>query len=81
MINLRIDTIGDGVVRVHLTSSDGGKVAWEDGKGYRVSGITRKFPVEFLANEGDEYFIADGEVKLIRQQADEFKASRGKGNN
>lgn len=83
MIRLFIDHIDEenGVVCVSLTSSDGGKIVGEDYKGtYKVNGITRKFPVKLVLHEKDEYFIADGEVKLIREKTDEFRTSIRKSN-
>ncbi len=78
MIRLFINHIDEenGVVCVSLTSSDGGKIVGEDYKGtYKVNGITRKFPVNLVLHEKDEYFIADGEVKLVREKVDELKSS------
>lgn len=84
MIRLFIDKIDEeeGVVCVSLTSSDGAKIVGEDYKGtYKVNGITRKFPVKLVLHEHDEYFLADGEVKLIRESVDEFKARLREGDN
>jgi len=83
MIRLFIDHIDEqeGVVCVSLTSSEGGKIVGEKyDKTYKVNGITRKFPVKLVLHQGDEYFLTDSDVKLIREKADEFKASIRKSN-
>lgn len=84
MIKLFIDHMDqeNGVVCVSLTSLSGGKIAGEKVDGsYRVHGITRKFPVKLVLHEGDEYFVTDSDVKLIREKINELTTDIGKSDN
>lgn len=79
MIKLFIESIDEqeGVVCVSFTSSHGGKVAGKKYDGtYSVQGITRKFPVKLLLHQGDEYFVTDSDIKLIREKINEFDTDR-----
>jgi len=80
MIRLFISKIDEenDVVCVSLTSSDGGKIG---GKGLhgnmKTVGIPRKIPLNVILRPGKEYFVAEGEVKLIKYRVEDFKASLG----
>ncbi len=81
MIRLYISKIRDGVICAQLTSSSGGKVLMGSGKDVKVSGITRKFPVQIFLREGAEYFLTDSQTKLLKEKVNEFKADIRESNN
>lgn len=81
MIRLHISKIRDGVICAQLTSDEGGKVLMPDGNSFKVSGITKSFPIQIFLRENTDYFLTDSQTKLLRERVNEFKANIRENNN